>query len=1026
MPHYTVTSPDGSDYEVDAPEGGTKEQAIQYVQGELAAGRLKPKAKVAGFRGTLDPMRQAAQEATGESSGQLGQLRPDFASHPLQTLSDINAGINIPYRALGNAVMEATGSPALSALAYGGSQVVGPGLAVAVAKRAVSMGRIAAKDATAFADILRKRVAKEGVTGWKDPQAVTSEQIDEIARSLEGPPKFPSKPVKTPEQKAGGKKKSVATPEEITGDPTAGNLDDVLPKVREGPRVGAMPDLPAQEFPKTTLPEAVGGPQEPRPAGTKPVRPMRDEQGGKINPALAAKLASTTAGAVIGAGLDPNDPIQGAAVGALAGWTVGHSVSVRVSGRAFGDAVQAAVNPAAQLNQAKRAEIAVGIRAADQTAEKLKALNIPENRGLTVIRALQSGDTRGLLPKEIEAAQLLRAELDRLGGAAQEAGAIPNLKRNFVPQLWDTADKKTREVLKRLGLDLAKQTQRRGFSTFTPHQLEQTISSYDQGIALGLKPKTLKLDELFGQYANSVIRATENKRAVTELANLKNPADGKPLVLYRGKDVPGDWVSANGGDVHVPELEGFFVHPDIADSVRLGFSSYDPNILARAAIQAGWFAKRMQVSLSMFHPKALLEAHSAETMRFGVNPLKWPGEVATSVGRAVDPLAGAVARGAEKLTGDRLEIPYQSGADSALRKYRTGGPGDLTDILLRGGLNVKGGIEDVGGFDALQQTMKKIGQVPGLGLPSKAVAAVDAAHQKFTWGYIFTGQKLNDASALFEREFMKDAKAAEAAGRQPKPVAQLAEEVSAHINSLYGGLDWERIAEGVQNKYGKQIAYFLASPRGQSYMSMVAYAPDWAVSTMQPWVRAMGISGTQATQRYAQGYLAKALVMELVIGDAVNLQYSGHHLWENDFHKGKGDTLDKINDMTYIDRNDGTKQQMFKHLNEFLHLLTEPDKFVMNKTGYLPRTAYEVLFNKKYPSVGFEPRIAEPWDSRELNYAKRLMYPFTQMTPITGQGMMMGADRGVAGYLGAPVYGLTKEDKQDLKRQRTESRRESR
>lgn len=1022
MPEYTVTSPDGSEYEVTAPEGGTKEQAIQYVQGEVAAGRLKPKVKakppvsVPPLK-TMGPLDQALQESRADASELTTKLRPNVDR---ATLESLNA-LDVPFRAAGNAVMEATGSPAAATAAYALPQFIGPASVVKIVERAVKLGKVSREAAPSFAEVLKKRLAKEGVTGLPKGKLddLTPEQVDKIIEAMgKTPLGQPGKPIKSVQQKAGAKVKESVTPEDITGDPNAGNLDDVPAfNERPEPKLGAEPAI-------------IDPAPEPKPAGTKPVKPMRDE-GGKINPFVAVHIASTVTGAGTGAALDPDHPIQGGILGAIAGSAVGHGVTIRVTPRAFSAGTAKALNPAAQLNVNRNAEIEASIGAAEAVKWKLKTANIPENRFFAVAHAIETGDVSALLPQEIQVAQLFSQEVGRLGMAAQEAGVIQHLKKHYAPLMFDTSDRHTRETLKKLGYDLSKTDNRKGFSTFTPHQLEQTITDYDTARQLGLKPKTMKLDELFGHYANSVIRATENKKAVTELANLKTP-DGAPLVGRRGeRGVGRDWEPINKGDTQVPELNDMLVHPDIVDSVRTGFSSYDPNILARAAIHISMFTKRTQTAYSMFHPNSIMEAASAEMLR--VNPL-YPIEAAKSVGKIMGVPLGVAARGLEKAVGlagvKDFKIPYQSVIDKALEKYRQSDP--MVDLGLRGGLKVNSTLEDRAGYDAFQKAMKWVGDVPVVGrvLPTDTLAAIDKAHQQFTWDYVHTGAKIHNFSALFESEVRRDMLAAAKAGREPTPLAKIAEDAAAHVNSLAGGIDWYRIAEGVENKYGRQIALFASTPRGQSYMSMVGYAPDWMVSTLAPWLKTMGITGNEAMQRYAQNYIAKSLVMQVVIADGFNLKNTGHHLWENNFapkdksgNRRPRDTFDKVNDMTYVDRGDGTKQQMFKHLNEFLHLLTEPDKFVVNKTSNLLKAPYETLLNKQYPSVRWAPDISQPSDSRETAALKQITWPLRQMMPITGQqGISGGTASGVWGYLGRPVYGLTAEQREQMRRQRMEEK----
>lgn len=74
MPKFNVVSPDGLTYQVNAPEGATQEQAIKYVQDEVAAGRLSP-----------TPKQEEQAVAEQDGGGLAGSLRR----------IDLNAGTNI-------------------------------------------------------------------------------------------------------------------------------------------------------------------------------------------------------------------------------------------------------------------------------------------------------------------------------------------------------------------------------------------------------------------------------------------------------------------------------------------------------------------------------------------------------------------------------------------------------------------------------------------------------------------------------------------------------------------------------------------------------------------------------------------------------------------------------------------------------------------------------------------------------------------------------------------------------------------
>lgn len=59
MPVYTVQGPQGEEYDIEAPDGATKEQAFEFFKREHSAGRVKPRAKD-GFDNPLVGAGQAA------------------------------------------------------------------------------------------------------------------------------------------------------------------------------------------------------------------------------------------------------------------------------------------------------------------------------------------------------------------------------------------------------------------------------------------------------------------------------------------------------------------------------------------------------------------------------------------------------------------------------------------------------------------------------------------------------------------------------------------------------------------------------------------------------------------------------------------------------------------------------------------------------------------------------------------------------------------------------------------------------
>lgn len=84
MPRYTFTSPEGKTYDIDGPEGSTKEQAFQILQGQLAAPKKSDVPALAPMEG---------RKAPPEPSRGIGEKIVGGAETALSTLTGIPATV---------------------------------------------------------------------------------------------------------------------------------------------------------------------------------------------------------------------------------------------------------------------------------------------------------------------------------------------------------------------------------------------------------------------------------------------------------------------------------------------------------------------------------------------------------------------------------------------------------------------------------------------------------------------------------------------------------------------------------------------------------------------------------------------------------------------------------------------------------------------------------------------------------------------------------------------------------------------
>ncbi len=83
MPSYTVVGPKGEEYEVNAPEGATKEQAFEFFKREYSAGRVKPKVGLGEKISTGSKQGFAGAGNTADIIGTLALNAPKGAQYLL-------------------------------------------------------------------------------------------------------------------------------------------------------------------------------------------------------------------------------------------------------------------------------------------------------------------------------------------------------------------------------------------------------------------------------------------------------------------------------------------------------------------------------------------------------------------------------------------------------------------------------------------------------------------------------------------------------------------------------------------------------------------------------------------------------------------------------------------------------------------------------------------------------------------------------------------------------------------------------
>ena len=512
---------------------------------------------------------------------------------------------------------------------------------------------------------------------------------------------------------------------------------------------------------------------------------------------------------------------------------------------------------------------------------------------------------------------------------------------------------------------------------------------------------------IIGIYGSSMTRAIANKRLLDGIKGMKAGPEGDFIVQGSAK-APEGYVSINH-----PQFNGLKVHPDVEPSLKFIFDTSDPATIIKGIEAFNIATKRALVTFSLFHAKALTDAF---------------------VGAGGDlRKLGSIVRGEDKfLQGLRKTDPsIEPVIDLALKGGLKFSLERSTPIVEEYGMNFYGGLKH------LQQALDDA--LPGMGIPVKGYEVMNRALDKFMWERLHAGMKLNVFSDSLEKLIQSNAKAH---ARDPSIPLRSAEDLAgvaaSYTNDVFGGLNWRRAAEEINNKFLRDTAMEMFSPTGRRVMQIALFAPDWTFSTTRAMLRALyvgkgsgprGILDPQNVVDLHRQYLIRSGVYYLTVADAMNVAMSGHHIWENQPHLARGQRpgwQDYLHAMSYIDMGDGRRMQWSKHTMEPVHWVSSPRQQFLNKLGVAPKELLSQVMGTQYLSAqGTAPKIS--------GFQERGAHILSNVVPI---GVQQAFDQGegpggmlapLAGMAGFPIYGKTPEQKRaEAAKRRLKKLREAR
>jgi hypothetical protein len=160
---------------------------------------------------------------------------------------------------------------------------------------------------------------------------------------------------------------------------------------------------------------------------------------------------------------------------------------------------------------------------------------------------------------------------------------------------------------------------------------------------------------------------------------------------------------------------------------------------------------------------------------------------------------------------------------------------------------------------------------------------------------------------------------------------------------------------------------------------------------------------------YARLYQFKTALTYLTLINGINLAVSGRNVWEN-------------KDPTRIEYPDGTSMQAMKHAMEPYHWISDPDKTLTNKLGFVPKAVAVGVTGLEYASP-YAPKLLDPSAVNRAKAIASMALPF-QVSAAISAPKGEGVNRALLGTIGLPVYGQTKEQRKENNAERAKQKRE--
>lgn len=507
----------------------------------------------------------------------------------------------------------------------------------------------------------------------------------------------------------------------------------------------------------------------------------------------------------------------------------------------------------------------------------------------------------------------------------KDHGSDTTYIEDYVTQLWNIPEGRKSEVINH-------------FTTNNPFTKKRVIPTLEEGIKLGLTPKTTNISEMLRIYDQTKFKVAYNMRFADELKNLVDET-GNKLILPAGK-APQDWVKfdhpalrrtifkGKSGEKILLSEAPVKVHPEIAEEMKIIFDQPFSGRAVNAIETVNAFTKKSMLSGSLFHHVALTESAFASGVGKKALALWNPFKIYKALKHKDYEIFNRM-----PLAKDAIDHGISLGA--------------LSDIQI-------GKVDKA--FKSLESSLKS---VPIAGKLAKGARKTNELWDRSLWDYYHNTLKLE----AYESQVASELKRSGAT--DPKQIKAIKEQIAGFVNDSFGGQQWE------QSKVFGQ-------PKMRQIMQWALLAPDWTVSTLKQAAAPVTglIKGNPAQAVAGTKFWLKAAVYNTLIAQAANYSTTkritgeGKFTWEND----PGHELNIFAGFNA----DGTKRYVRtgKQFKEALEWMIKPEEKLGGKLSPVLREGLAQL-TKHEPGSGFPTEFAEEefWDSLPKRIKKIALLP---------------------------------------------------